>query len=85
METFCLKTKVISGPGSIAELGRLGCRRVLLVADPYFQKTDVPDRLMAACGADFAFFYEVQPDPTVALAAKGTALVQAFQPDTVVA
>ena len=85
METFCLKTKIISGPGSISELSRLGCRRVLLVADPYFQETDVPDRLMAATNAEFAFFYEVKPDPTVELAAKGTALVQEFKPDTVVA
>ena len=85
METFSLKTKVISGPGAIEALGRLGCRRVLLVADPYFQKTDVPDKLVSATGADFAFFYEVKPDPTVELAAKGTALVQDFKPDTVVA
>ncbi len=85
METFSLKTKIISGPGAISELSRLGCCRVLLVADPYFQKTDVPDRLRAATNADFAFFYDVKPDPSVTLAAKGTALVQEFQPDTVVA
>ncbi len=85
METFSLKTKIISGPGSIGELGRLGCRRVLLVADPYFQKTDVPDKLVSSTRADFAFFYDVKPDPTVTLAAKGTALVQEFKPDTVVA
>ncbi len=85
METFSLKTKIISGPGSISELGRLGCRRVLLVADPYFQKTNIPDQMVAGTNADFAFFYDVKPDPTVELAAKGTALVQEFKPDTVVA
>ena len=86
MESFSCKTKIISGIGAIWELGQYQCRRLLLVADPYFESTDVPDKIKKAIKAeDWACFYEVSADPSVELAAKGTAFLQSFQPDTVVA
>lgn len=86
MEEFSCKTKIISGLGAIWELGKLGIQRVLIVADPYFQNTDLPDKLKIATKAEVCeFFFQVTPDPSVELAAKGTALVQAFRPDTVIA
>lgn len=86
METFSCKTKIISGEGAMDALGQLGTKRLLLVADAYFQKTDIPQRLKTAARAEeMETFFEVKPDPTVELSAKGTALVQAFRPDTVVA
>ena len=86
METFFCKTKIISGIGAIWELNQLGAKRVLVVADPYFQNTDLPEKLKKATGAEvFEFFFEVSPDPSVELSAKGTALVKAFLPDTVIA
>ncbi|MBR4017891.1 MAG: iron-containing alcohol dehydrogenase [Oscillospiraceae bacterium] len=86
MESFSCKTEIISGVGAIWELSRLHAKRVLVVADPYFEKTDLPEKLRKALQAEAVeFFYRVQPDPTVELSAEGTAAVQAFQPDTVVA
>ena len=86
MEIFSCKTKILSGSGAIAGLAELGAKRLLLVADPYFQKTDLPQKLKAASGAEvMETFFEVRPDPSVELSAKGTAVVQAFRPDTVVA
>ncbi len=86
METFFCKTKIISGPGAIAALEQLKANRLLLVADPYFAKTDLPDKLKNASKAQvMEAFYGVKPDPSVVLAAQGTAVVQAFKPDTVVA
>ena len=86
MESFSCKTKIISGIGAIWELSQLGAKRVLVVADPYFQNTDLPDKLKKATNAEECqFFFEVKPDPSVELSAKGTALVQAFQPDTMIA
>ena len=86
METFSCKTKILAGNGAVAGLSELGAKRLLVVADPYFQKTDLLQRLKTASGAgDMAFFFDVKPDPSVELSAKGTALVQSFQPDTVVA
>ena len=86
MDSFLCKTRIISGPGAIWELSQLGIRRLLVVADPYFRETDVPDKLKQASKAsETEIFFDVAPDPTVELAARGTAVVQKFQPDTVVA
>ena len=86
MEVFSCRTKIISGPGSILALEELKAKRLLLVADPYFAKTDLPQRIQKAAGAEaLETFFEVKPDPTVQLAAQGTAVVQAFKPDAVVA
>ena len=52
MEVFSCKTKIISGAGAIWELAQLGCKRLFLVADPYFQKTDLPDKLKTAAKAE---------------------------------
>ena len=86
MEVFSCKTKIISGTGSLWELGQMEIKRLLVVADPYFQSTNIPDKIKAAAKADACtFFYDVIPDPTAELAAKGTALLQACDPDTVIA
>ena len=86
MENFSCKTKIVSGNGAISALAELNAKRILLVADPYFQKTDLPNRLKTASkGAEMATFFQVSPDPSVELSAKGTAAVQAFRPDTVIA
>ncbi len=86
METFSCKTKIIAGIGAIWELSQLNCQRLFIVADPYFRETDVPEKLKKATKArETELFFDIIPDPTAALAAKGTALVQAFQPDTVIA
>ena len=86
MEVFSCKTKIISGSGAIRELEKLGFQRILVVADPYFQNTDLPERLQTAAKAEKVdFFFEVTPDPEVALAARGAAMVKALQPDGVIA
>lgn len=86
MATFSCKTEIISGTGAIWELSRMGIRRMLLVAAPFFAKTDMPEKIKKAANADqMEIFSDIQPDPTVELAAKGTAILQAFCPDTVVA
>ena len=86
MEFFSCKTKIVSGPGAIWELSNIPCKRLLLVADPYFDTTDLPEKLKKATKAEqMETFFGVKPDPTAELAAEGTALVQKFKPDTVVA
>ena len=86
MEVFSCKTKIISGMGAIEALSQLESKRLLLVADPYFQKTPLAETVKtAAKAAEMETFFEVTPDPTVELVTRGTALVQKFCPDTVVA
>ena len=86
MERFDCDVTVISGPGAVADLGELGIRRLLLVTDPYFAKNGTAARIAAAARAEAVeIFDQVQPDPSVSLAAEGTAKVRAFRPDTIVA
>ena len=86
MEEFSCKTKIVSGSGSTAYLKELGSRKLLVVSDPYFMENGTAERIAKLSGAkEFRIFHDVRPDPTVELAATGTALVKEFQPDTVVA
>lgn len=58
----------------------------MVVTDPFFYKNGTAQRIAQGAGAEtVTYFYDVAPDPSVALAAKGTQAVQSFQPDTIVA
>ena len=86
MEEFSCKTKLISGPGTVSALARFGARRMFLVTDPYFMKNGVAQRVAEAAKCpQVEIFDKVQPDPTVELAAEGTARLKAFDPDLLVA
>ena len=86
MEEFSMKTKVISGPGSVKALSELGSKRLMVVSDPYFEKNGTAEKLARLSGAaETTIYNQVQPDPTVEQVARGTAAVKAFEPDTVVA
>ena len=86
MEKFSCKTTVISGAGAISALAEMGAKRLFLVTDPYFMKNGTAQRVAAAAKAEaFEIFDKVQPDPTVELAAEGTARLKEFRPDLVAA
>ncbi len=70
----------------MAALGELGIRRLLMVTDPYFMANGEAQRIAALAKAEKTeIFDKVTPDPSVELAAEGTAAVRALEPDTVVA
>ncbi len=86
MEEFSCRTRMVSGRGTIRALGKLEKKRLFLVADPYFVKNGVAKQVAeASCCGEVEIFDRVQPDPTVELAAEGTARLREFQPDLVVA
>lgn len=86
MEVFSCKTKILCGRGAISGLKEFEAKRVFLVTDPYFMKNGTARRVGEATGAaEIQYFDGVQPDPTVALAAEGTAKLKQFQPDLLVA
>ena len=86
MEEFSCKTRVVSGSGTIRMLGKLEKKKLFLVADPFFVKNGVARQVAEASGCrEVEIFDLVQPDPTVELAAEGTARVRAFEPDLLVA
>ena len=70
----------------MACMEELGSQRLLLVSDPYFTKNGQAQKVAFLSKAQAVeIFDKVTPDPTVELAAEGTALVRQFQPDTIVA
>ena len=86
MEEFVCKTKIISGAGALSALEGMGCKRLFVVTDPYFQKNGTAQHLAEISKAEaVTYFDKIQPDPTVELAAEGTALVREFNPDLLVA
>ena len=86
MERFSCKTQIVSGPGAVAYLAELGAKRLFLVTDPFFQKNGTAARIAAAAKAQAVEIFDgVMPDPSVALAAEGTARVKKFAPDLIVA
>ena len=86
MEQFSCKTKIYAGPGALVRLQELDSQRMMIVADPYFQKNGTVDRLRQLSRAvQVEQFTHIVPDPSVELAAEGTARMKQFQPDTVVA
>lgn len=86
MEEFSLKTKIYAGAGGVSVLEKFGAKRLMLVTDPYFMKNGTAQRIAEASKAEkVEYFDRVQPDPTVALAAEGTAKLRTFAPDLLVA
>ena len=85
MEFYC-KTRIFAGQGILKELKTLNIGRLLLVCDPFFVQNGWAQKIKTLSGAaQFEIFNEISPDPTAALAAKGTAKMNAFCPDTVIA
>lgn len=86
MEVFSGSTKIIAGSGAIGALAELGIRKLLVVTDPFFWTNGVAEQVAnASLAQEVAYFTDVKPDPTVELAAAGTAKVRQFQPDAIVA
>ena len=86
MEHFSCETKIVAGRPARDVIKEQNFDRLLVVADPFFCKSGLAKELAEASGARrYEIFGEVEPDPTVELAAKGTAVVKALRPDGVVA
>ena len=77
---------MISGSGVVGRLADLGAKRLFLVTDPYFYKNGTAQRVAQSAKTEqVEIFYDVKPDPTVELAAEGTARLRAFGADLIVA
>ena len=86
MNRFQAPTQIISGHGAISALAEFHAKRLMIVTDPYFAENGTAAALGAASGAEkVGYFTDIRPDPTVELAAKGTAALRKFSPDVLVA
>ncbi len=86
MEHFSCETKLICGSGAVEALASFGAKRLLLVTDPYFIRSGMAQKVADGAKAEqVRIFDRVEPDPSVELAAEGTAVLREFTPDLVVA
>lgn len=86
MQKFVLATRICSGDGALDELAARSDKRVLLVTDRFFVENGTAAVIAAKCvNAEVKIFDEVQPDPPLALVAKGVAVVSEFRPNAVIA
>ena len=86
MERFGIGTRIVAGAGAVCALAEFGAKRIFLVTDPYFHQNGTARRVAESCrGEAVEFFTEVRPDPSVELAAAGTARLKEFGADLVVA
>lgn len=86
MGQFDCKTRVIWGEDAFAWLTDRKCRQLLLVTDPYFTQNGWAQRIADTVQAEKREIWDkVKPDPTVELAAEGTALMRQLKPDLLIA
>ena len=86
MGEFYCKTKLIFGAAALEWLQKRRCERLLLVTDPYFMENGWAERIAEMVQATKTqIFSKVKPDPTVELAAEGTALMREMAPDLLIA
>ena len=86
MREFYCKTRIISGENALDWLNRQKCRSLLVVSDPYFAQNGWAEKIAQRVQAEKrTFFSQVKPDPTVGLAAEGTALMRQEKPDLLIA
>ena len=86
MHEFICKTKIVSGANALDWLDRQRCKTLLVVTDPYFAENGWAEKIAGRVSAEKrVFFSGVKPDPTVELAAEGTALMRQHQPDLLIA
>ncbi len=83
MKEFSCKTQIVMGRGVIDTIGKMNFQRLLVVSDPFFAQNGMAQRV-GKQAVVHEIFHKIQPDPSVALVAEGTALAKAFQPDGMV-
>ena len=86
MQQFYCKTRVIFGKDARQWLSGHKWERLLLVTDPYFVQSGWAQRIADMVQAEKKEIWDkVKPDPTVELAAEGTAQMRQLKPDLLVA
>lgn len=85
MDTFYSHTKIIRADAG-AVLKDMEIRSLLLVTDPYFAENGKARQILDQARARKSrLFRDVSPDPSVELAARGTAVARECKPDVIVA
>ncbi len=85
---FKMPTRIITGAGSVKELGNLTMQRPLLICDPFMVKNGTAAKIVQLFEAkqmSCPIFSEIVPDPTIEIVTKGLVEVIKHQPDSLIA
>ena len=91
MQWFKVPEKIYFEPGSVQYLAKMpNIHRVMIVADPGMVQFGYVDRLTYQLNKNenhpvLEIFSEVEPDPDLTTVRKGTAIMNSFQPDCIIA
>lgn len=86
METFTLKPKLYFGAGALSALEELAGKRVLVVTDAFLASSGLLDGVRVhLAGSPITVFDQVEPDPSLELVAQGIQVLEACQPDAILA
>ena len=82
LERFSCGSQIVTGEGALGVLKEMELGQVLVISDPFFYENGTAQTLVEGPAE---YFYDIVPDPSLELVARGTALVKACKPDTVIA
>ncbi|MGN1304508.1 MAG: bifunctional acetaldehyde-CoA/alcohol dehydrogenase [Oscillospiraceae bacterium] len=91
MQWFKIPEKIYFEPGAVQYLAKMpDIHRVMIVADPGMVQFGYVDRLTYQLNKNenhpvLEIFSEVEPDPDLTTVRKGTAIMNSFQPDCIIA
>ena len=85
LKQFVCNTKIISGENALDAMKELAAKKVMVITDPFFKENGMAAAIGARAGGEIRYFDKVTPDPSVQLAAEGTAALKAFGPDLIIA
>lgn len=75
-------------PVALKELKDLGKKKAFIVSDKVLYNlgyVDIITKVLEKIGIDHKVFFDVEPDPTLAVAKKGAEEMKSFEPDTIIA
>ncbi|MGM0125902.1 hypothetical protein IGI37_003303 [Enterococcus sp. AZ194] len=85
---FKMPTKIITGVGSLKELGNLSIQQPLLICDPFMVENGTATKVVQLFEDNqmtCPVFSEIIPDPTIEIVTKGLVEVIKYQPDSLIA
>lgn len=88
MKQFEVKTKITFGAESLDRLLVLGCRRAMIICDPFIEQVGLIDHVtvrLKATGVTYAVWSKVVPDPPLNAVIEGIGEVLKFRPEYLIA
>ncbi len=88
MNSFDIRTKIYFGDNALERLEKLPYKRVLVVTDPFIEKSGMLQNItyrLTDANVEFDVFTDVVPDPPIEKITKGVEKVVSYAPECIIA